>query len=204
MSSTSRNTGNLVNAGNFHPIEHAIVTLRVHNSGVPHTTIGRSCEHDQVRSRRVTIQLAGATLGGAGLVLIAVGTFLPWFRSGSVLRDSYQSISIIRTIGIIEGSPLELVMDAWTLIVPVVTLCVAAYAFGFRRSAATIAGIVAIFCGTIGGGAAVESSGDEALLGLAGTGPTVTAIGGVLALLGVIGVFAGQRIRATNIAGGEP
>lgn len=137
--------------------------------------------------------------------MVAIGTFLPWLKSGAVLRDSYQSISAIRTIGIIRDSPLNLVIDAWTMIVPVVTLCVAAYAFGFRRSAATIALVVAIFCGTIGGGAAVESSGDEASLGIAGTGPMVTLIGGVLALLGAIGVFIGRRTRATtNIAGGEP
>jgi hypothetical protein len=164
----------------------------------------RTCEHGQVRSRPVTIGTAGAALGGAGLVLVAIGTFLPWFRSGAVLRDSYESIGIVRTIRILDGSPLELAMDAWTMIVPVVTLCVAAYAFGFRRTAATMAAVVAIVCGTIGSIAAVESSGDEASLGLAGTGPTVTAIGGALALLGVIGVFAGRRIRATNLSGGEP
>jgi len=67
-----------------------------------------------------------------------------------------------------------------------------------------IAAIVAIFCGTVGGGAAVVSSGDDVSLGITGTGPTVTLIGGVLALLGVIGVFIGPRARATNIAGGEP
>ena len=148
--------------------------------------------------------MAGAVLGGAGLVMVAIGTFLPWVRSGAVLRDSYQSISIVRTIGIIRDSPLNLVIDAWTMTVPVITLCVAAYAFGFRRSAATIAGIVAIFCGTIGGGAAVVSGGDETSLGLTDTGPTVTLIGGVLALLGVIGVFIGRSTRATTIAGGEP
>ncbi len=147
--------------------------------------------------------MAGAVLGAIGLIMVAVGTFLPWLKSGAVLRDSYESISAIRTIGIIRDSPLNLVIDAWTMIVPVITLCVAAYAFGFRRSAATIAAVVAIFCGTVGGGAAVESSGDEASLGIAGTGPTVTLIGGVLALLGVIGVFIGRRARATSIAGGE-
>jgi hypothetical protein len=157
-----------------------------------------------VRWRPLWIDLAGAALGGVGLVLVAVGTFLPWLRSGSVLRDSYESISAIRTIGIIRDSPLNLIIDAWTMTVPVITLCVAAYAFGFRRSAATVAAVVAIFCGTIGAGAAVESSGDEASLGIAGAGPTVTFIGGVLALLGVIGVFIGRRTRATNIAGGEP
>jgi hypothetical protein len=148
--------------------------------------------------------MAGAALGGIGLVMVAIGTFLPWLRSGSVLRDSYESISAIRTIGIIRDSPLNLIIDAWTMTVPVITLCVAAYAFGFRRSAATVAAVVAIFCGTIGVGAAVESSGDAASLGIASTGPTVTFIGGILALLGVIGVFIGRRTRATNIAGGEP
>lgn len=148
--------------------------------------------------------MAGAALGAAGLVIVAIGTFLPWVKSGRVLRDSYESISIIRTIGIIRDSPLNLVIDAWTMIVPMITLCVAAYAFGFRRSAATLAAIVALFCGTVGGGAAVVSSGDDASLGIAGTGPMVTLIGGVLALLGVIGVFIGRRTRATNIAGGEP
>ncbi len=148
--------------------------------------------------------MAGAALGAIGLVMVAVGTFLPWLKSGAVLRDSYESIGAIRTIGVVRDSPLNLVIDAWTMIIPVITLCVAVYAFGFRRSAATIAAVLAIFCGTIGGGAAVESSGDEASLGIAGIGPTVTFIGGVLVLLGVIGVFIGRRTRATNIAGGEP
>jgi|SRR6266545_577711 len=199
---TSRNNGNLVNAGHFHPNDPGIVTIRGRN-GVGRATQSHPCEHDRVRWRPLWIGMAGAVLGAIGLIMVAVGTFLPWLKSGAVLRDSYESISAIRTIGIIRDSPLNLVIDAWTMIVPVITLCVAAYAFGFRRSAATIAAVVAIFCGTVGGGAAVESSGDEASLGIAGTGPTVTLIGGVLALLGVIGVFIGRRARATSIAGGE-
>lgn len=203
MSCTSRNNRNLVNAVHFHPNEHAIVTIRSRRRG-RRATQSHSCEHDQVRWRPTKIGIAGAALGAAGLVLVAVGSFLPWVKSGAVLRDSYESISIVRTIGVVRDSPLNLVIDAWTMIIPVITLCVAAYAFGFRRTAATVAALVAIFCGTIGGGAAVESSGDEASLGIAGTGPTVTLIGGVLALLGVVGVFIGRRTRATNIAGGEP
>jgi hypothetical protein len=159
------------------------------------------CQHGPVRP--FAIGVAGAATCGVGLVLIALGTFLPWFRSGVVLRDSYESISIVRTIRILEGSPLALALDAWTMVVPVITLGVVAYVFGFRRVGATAAAIVAIICGTIGGIAAVESGSADTPLGIAGTGPTVTLIGGVLALLGVIGVFAGQRVRATNKAGGE-
>src|SRR5919198_438048 len=115
-----------------------------------------------VRSFRAVIGTAGAAAGGIGLVLVAVGTFLPWFRSGLVLRDSYESISLIRTIGLLRDSPLRFALDAWTMIVPAVTLCVATYAFGLRRTAATMAAVVAIVCGTIGGVAAVESGSDEA------------------------------------------
>jgi hypothetical protein len=202
MSCTSRNNGNFVHAMHFHTIEHVIVTMRGRIGG-GRATQRHPCEHDRVRWRPFGIGYAGAAIGGAGLVLVAIGTFLPWLKSGSVLRDSYESISAIRTIGIIRDSPLNLVIDAWTMIIPVITLCVAAYAFGFRRSAATVAAIVALFCGTIGGGAAVESGGEEVSLGIAGTGPTVTFIGGVLALLGVIGVFIGLRTRATNVSGGD-
>jgi hypothetical protein len=162
------------------------------------------CQHGRVRLRPPSIATAGAAAGGVGLVLVAVGTFLPWSRSGTQLRDSYQSISIIRTINYLGGSPLSLALDAWTMIVPVITLCVATYTFGLRKTAATIAALVAIVCGTIGGVAAVRSSGNDVLIGIAGTGPTVTLIGGALALLGVVGVFAGRRVRATNTAGGEP
>jgi hypothetical protein len=82
----------------------------------------------------------------------------------------------------------------------VITISVVAYAFGFHRTAATIATIVAIICGTIGGIAAVESSSYEII---AGTGPTVMLCGGVLALTGAVGVFIGRR-RVVNVSGGEP
>ena len=203
MSCTSRNNGNLVNVVHFHPTEHAIITIRGRKWG-PRATQSHSCEHCRVRWRPFWIPLAGAALGGIGLAMVAIGSFLPWVKSGAVLRDSYESISVVRTIGVVRDSPLNLLIDAWTMIVPVITLCVAAYAFGFRRSAATIAAILAIFCGTIGGGAAVVSGGDETSLGLTDTGPMVTLVGGVLALLGVIGVFIGRSTRATTIAGGEP
>lgn len=162
------------------------------------------CEHDPVRARPSPTGIVGAGLAAVGLVLIAVGTFLPWFRSGAVLRNSYDTIGIARTLRLDEGSPLEAALDAWTMIIPLITVCIVTYAFGFRRTAATISAIVAIVCGTVGGLAAVQG-GSETPVSIAGTGPTVTLIGGALALLGVIGVFAGRRARVTtNAAGGEP
>ena len=145
-----------------------------------------------------------AALTAAGLVVVGLGTFLPWLRSGAVLRDSYQSIAAIRATRVLDGSPLALVLGAWTLLVPAITLCVIAYALGFRRSAATLCAVVAIISGTVAGSATVVGGGEEVRLGISSTGPVTTLIGAVLTLAGAVGILAGRRRRATEDAGGEP
>ena len=140
----------------------------------------------------------------AGLALVAAGTFLPWVVSGSVLRDSYQSISVLRAIKAVDGNPLEIVLDAWTMIVPAITVCVLGYALGFHRAAATISAILAIICGTIAGAATVVGGGEGAGLGIAGAGPVTMLIGSVLTVIGVVGIFAGRRVGAPGDVGGEP
>jgi hypothetical protein len=142
--------------------------------------------------------------GAAGLVLIAIGTFLPWVRSGTVLRDSYEAIGVIRAVKAVDGDPLELVLDAWTMIVPAATVCIAAFALGLRRTAATISVILAIICGTVAGTATVLSGGENVRLGTASAGPTTVLVGAVLTVIGVVGIFAGQRAGVTGDAGGEP
>lgn len=150
------------------------------------------------------VGLAGAVLTAVGLVVIAVGTFLPWVVSGSVLRDSYESIAVVRTIKVLDGNPLLLVIDAWTLLIPISTLCQVVYALGLRRVAATISAAVAIISGTIAGAATVVSGGEEVRLGISSAGPTTTLIGSVLALAGIVGIFLGRRGQATELAGGAP
>jgi hypothetical protein len=150
------------------------------------------------------VGVAGALLTAVGLVAVAVGTFLPWVVSGSVLRDSYQSIAVIRTFRMLDGNPLALVIDAWTLLIPAMTLCVVMYALGFRRSSATISAVIAIISGTVAGAATVLSGGEEVRLGIASIGPTTTLVGAVLTIAGVVGIFAGRRGPATEDAGGEP
>lgn len=150
------------------------------------------------------VAVAAVALTAVGLVAVGIGTFLPWVKSGTVLRDSYQSIAVIRTIKVLDGSPLALVLDAWTLLIPAITLCVVGYALGFRRSAATISAVVAIISGTVAGSATVLGGGEDVRLGISSTGPVTTLIGSVLALVGVVGIFAGRRSSATEDAGGEP
>ncbi|CRK56207.1 hypothetical protein [Alloactinosynnema sp. L-07] len=145
-----------------------------------------------------------AAVAGVGLAAVVAGMFLPWFRSGTVLRDSFQIIGVIKSLGFLRGDTLELLLYAWFAIIPVVTLSVVAYTLGLSRTAATICAFLAIFTGTISGGATVESGGGETSLGIAGTGPTVTLIGSLVALVGAVGIFVGRRRSARRIAGGEP
>lgn len=147
---------------------------------------------------------AVTALAATGLVTVGLGTFLPWVRSGTVLRDSYESIAVIRAFRVLDDSPLTLVLDAWTLLIPVILLTVVAYAVGLRRSAATISAIVAIISGTVAGSATVVGGGEEVRLGISSTGPVTTLVGAVLTLAGAVGIFAGRRRRATEDAGGEP
>ncbi len=147
---------------------------------------------------------APAAAAGVGLVLVVVGMFLPWFRSGAVLRDSFQAIGVIKTLGFLEGGALELLLHAWFAVIPAVTLSVVSYALGMRRLAATICCSLAIITGTVSGGATVESSGGESSLGIAATGPVITLIGSALAVVGAIGIIASRRRSTSRIAGGEP
>jgi hypothetical protein len=144
-----------------------------------------------------------ALLAAAGLALVATGTFLPWVVSGSVLRDSYESISVLRAIDALDGNPLELVLDGWMMIIPVITLCVAGYAFGFHRTSATISTILAIICGTIAGAATVVGGGEDVAVGVAVAGPVTVLIGSLLTVIGSAGIFAGQRGSASGDVGGE-
>lgn len=150
-------------------------------------------------------QAAVAAVGGAGLVLTVVGTFLPWLRSGEVLRDSYQLIGVISSLGFLDGTALEVALNAWFGVTPLCTLSVVAYAFGQPRVAATISLVTAIITGTVSGGATVQGAQAHAAVGIAGTGPAVTLAGSILTLAGAVGVYITARRRSAHvIAGGEP
>ncbi|MFC7616103.1 hypothetical protein ACFQV2_24155 [Actinokineospora soli] len=92
-----------------------------------------------------------AAVGLLGLVTAVVGMFLPWLRSGAVLRDSFEVVGVIETLGFLRGDALEWLLYAWYALVPVITLSIAAYALGARRVGATFALLATIILGTIAG-----------------------------------------------------
>jgi hypothetical protein len=136
------------------------------------------------------------TVAATGLVLIVVGTFLPWSRSGMTYRNSYASLGVLRELGFVGG-----VVTVWVAMIPLVAVVIAAYALGLRRSAAGVAAVMSIMLGTISGVAAVQGDDGGSLIGIASSGPTTSLVGAVLALLGAVVVLVTQRKRSS---GGEP
>ncbi|WP_424185921.1 hypothetical protein ACOBQX_29255 [Actinokineospora sp. G85] len=144
-----------------------------------------------------------AATAALGLAAVAAGLFLPWLRSGSVLRDSFESLGVIRTLGSLRGTGLAWLPGAWFALVPAVTLCVAAYALGLRRTAATICLFAAIISGTVAVVAAVEAGNGDTPVGIAAAGPTTTATGATLAAIGAVGVLVSGRRGARGRAKGR-
>ena len=86
----------------------------------------------------------GAGLAFAGLVVVLVGAFLPWLRSGSALRDSYQSVDVLRVQPAPPGGAAGVLLYAWLAVIPLCSVSVALYALGVRRTAAALACLLAV------------------------------------------------------------
>lgn len=148
---------------------------------------------------RTVVARAGAIMAAIGLAVLVVGTFLPWLRSGIVLRDSYQSVGALRDL--VGGTPGAL-LNAWLLVIPVTGLSIALYALRLRKVSAGLGCVVSLVVGTAAALVVVQGTNQGALVAATATGPTVTLCGATIALIGAIAVLAGPRGGRTT--GGSP
>lgn len=137
---------------------------------------------------RTVVARAGAGAAVLGLAVIVLGTFLPWLRSGTVLRDSYESVGALRTL--VEGGVLTTLLTAWLFVMPACGLCVALYALRLRRLAAMLGCVVSAMVGTVAALVVVQGTDPGALIGASAIGPAVTVAGATTALVGAIAVMA--------------
>lgn len=124
----------------------------------------------------------------AGVVTVATGTFLPWLRSGVVLRNSYQAAEALRPL--VRGLPAA-ALTAWPAVLPLCGLCVAAYALGLSRTTAGTAALLA--AATAATAAFVLSTEPSSLIAAVRTGPITTLAGAALLLAGATAILAANR-----------
>lgn len=144
----------------------------------------------------------GAVVAVGGLVVLVVGTFLPWLRSGTVLRDSFQAVGALRDlVGVgLAGA----VLAAWPAVVPACAVCAALYALRLRRTSGVVCCVLTLMVGTAAGIASVQPGDTGALVGVATTGPVVTLVGATLALAGAITVVMGPHGGQARTREGSP
>lgn len=83
------------------------------------------------------VRLVVASMLGA--LLVVVGTFLPWLRSGEVWRNSYAVWRSADRLGVVSGLPLEIVHLLWFLLPLGAGLLLLTLALGRPRLATVVA-----------------------------------------------------------------
>ena len=135
----------------------------------------------------------GPWLAFAGLAVVLVGTFLPWLRSGDALRDSYQSVDVLRVQPTPPSGPVGVLLYAWLAVIPLCSISVALYALHARRTAALVACAIGVLGLVTSALALVNAGGPADVVGFSTTGPIVTLCGAAAALIGGIVVFGGRQ-----------
>jgi hypothetical protein len=125
----------------------------------------------------------GATvLGALGIVVLVVGTFLPWLRSGRATRNSYEATGAVRRLVHPPGI-LDDLFRVWPLLGALCAVAVAVYALGLRRVGAGI-GMLASLAGGAAAVAALNASGN-AYASVTDTGPAITLVGAAIVVVSV-------------------
>lgn len=130
------------------------------------------------------------TVGGLGLLALVVGTFLPWLRSGSVLRNSYQTVGIARRLTSLGDGVQGVLTAAWPAMGIAAALGAALYVVGARRTSAVVVVLLSAIAGTIATLAMVLLPASESPVRVIPVGPVVTLGGAILALVGALTLLA--------------
>ena len=127
--------------------------------------------------------LIGRAVATAGAAVALLGTFLPWLRSGSRRRNSYEIFSLVERLGISQSSVVGWGLRVWPL-APLLLVAAATLQWFPRRwltgSAATVAVVY------VGGVAAAVTFAAPTSLIAVSYGPWVSLAGALVLGAGAV------------------
>ncbi|MEU6641605.1 hypothetical protein ABZ863_03560 [Saccharomonospora sp. NPDC046836] len=139
---------------------------------------------------------AFAAVSTLGLLVGAAGTFLPWLRSGTVERNSYQVAGLVEHFALLDNAFAAATLAVWVAVPLCCAACAGLHALRLPRTAAGATTLLAIIVGTVSLLATVQSTGDRGFIGVTAPGPVTTTAGMAIALAGALGTLAvAQRQR---------
>ncbi len=133
-----------------------------------------------------------AAVGGVGIAVLVLGTFLPWLRSGRATRNSYEATGAVRRL-VHPPGVLDDLFRIWPLLAAVCALAVAVYVLGLHILGLAI-GVLASLAGGAAAVAALAAS-DNAYASVIETGPAVTIAGAAIVLTSVGASLATRERR---------
>jgi uncharacterized membrane protein len=122
-------------------------------------------------------------LGGIGLLVLVVGTFLPWLRSGRSTRNSYQTGGAVRRL-IGTSGLIDHLLALWPVVGLACAAAAAVFLFGLPTVGTVLAGLSAMAAGAAAVGALATTATSYAQVAV--IGPIVTLIGATLVALAVL------------------
>src|SRR4051812_31922194 len=96
--------------------------------------------------------LIGRAVATAGALLALVGTFLPWLRSGTRRRNSYEIFALVDRLGISESSLVGWGVRLWPVVPFLLVLAVVLLWFAPRGAPPAGVGLPAPYPGGGAGG----------------------------------------------------
>ena len=120
--------------------------------------------------------------------MVLVGTFLTWLRSGATERSSYDVFDLVDRLGFSEGGLVGWALRLWPLLPLLLVLAVVAWWWPSAGSGWTATRVAITLVATFYAGAvavAVVNAPEVALFSV-GPGPTVTIVGAVVMLAGLV------------------
>jgi hypothetical protein len=128
-----------------------------------------------------------ATLGG---LVALVGTFLPWLRSGTRDRSSYEIFSLVDRLGISQSSVVGWGVRLWPVVPFLLVLAVTLQWFSRKWIGGTAVLVAVVYAGIVSN--EVRSASSNSFITIE-TGPLVTLVGVVILAAGAL---AGILIRS--------
>jgi hypothetical protein len=136
---------------------------------------------ERVRASAGRIRLAAVVGTCVGMLLLVIGTFLPWLDSGSVSRTSYQAAGALRSLVHPDGLA-GVVLAAWPFVSAAGAIAIALLVLRQLLLGAVVAALASLAAGAVA--IATLAAPAHGLVQPARLGPVVTLLGSAVAILG--------------------
>ena len=138
--------------------------------------------------------LIGRAIASVGAVVAFAGTVLPWLRSGTRQRNSYEIFSLVDRLGISPSSLVGWGVRLWPVVPLLLASAVTMLWFPRRWFTGSVVAVAVIYTGSVS--AAVRSAPSTSLISIE-AGPLVTVVGAILLATGwVAGLTPGAHPHA--------